>query len=138
MMPNIPWRWPWKLLTDLALSQRLGKSVLLPLTEGLPPANLPGPFKWVTSFKYLDIMAQKDLSRYLHDNLYPILQQFNQRCSVWKSLPLTPVGSVHFIKMTHLPKFLYIFCHTPVSIPKAFFTKLNQTITTFIWVGPVP
>lgn len=35
--------------------------------------------------------------------------------------------------MTYLPKFLYIFRYTLVTIPNAFFTKLDQIITSFTW-----
>lgn len=88
---------------------------------------------WVSHFKYLGIYIPNDSKRYLEDNVYPILQQFLQHCLVWKALPLTPVGRVNLIKMFFLPKFLYVFHDTPVPIPNAFFSKLDQAITSFIW-----
>lgn len=39
--------------------------------------------------------------------------------------------------MSFLPKFLYVFRHSPVPIPAAFFAKLDRLISSFIWVGSV-
>lgn len=47
----------------------------------------------------------------------------------------TPVDRVHLIKMSFLPKFLYVFKHIPIHIPNTFFAKLNQAITSFIWAS---
>lgn len=114
------------------------KSLLFPLTDIPISADPPLPLKKVTKFKYLGIQIQSDPQSYLADNVYPILNQLIQRCAVWKTLPLTPVGRVNLLKMSFLPKFLYAFRHTPVPIPNSFFLKLDQTITSFIWAGATP
>lgn len=94
------------------------KSVLFPICEPplLPPPHIP--LQMVTKFRYLGIEIQKDLSCYLTDNVYPILQQLTRRCLTWKSLPLTPVGRTNLLKMIFLPKFVYVFRNTPVPIPE--------------------
>lgn len=76
--------------------------------------------------------------QYLEDNVHPVLQQFIGKCKVWKNLPLTPVGRVNLIKMSFLPKFLYVFLHSPVPIPVSFFSRLDQTISSFVWAGSTP
>lgn len=78
------------------------------------------------------------MSKYLESNVYLVLQKLIQKTSVWKNLPLTPIGRVNLLKMSSLPKFLYVFRNTPISIPNSFFTKLEQTVTSFIWQGSIP
>ena len=53
----------------------------------------------------------------------------------WSTLPLSLAGRVNLIKMTVLPKFLYLFQHIPVLISKKFFAKLDKAISTFLWAG---
>lgn len=112
------------------------KSVLFSLNQGTLPSSLPAPFQWVDSFKYLGFQIHRHLSKYLESNVYPVLQKLIQRSSVWKNLPLTPVGRVNLLKMSFLPTFLYVFRNTPISIPNSFFTKLEQ-INLYGW-GRVP
>lgn len=89
------------------------KSILFPISQPplLPPPHIP--LQVVTKFRYLGIEIQKDLSCYLTDNVYPILQQLTRRCLTWKSLPLTPVGRTNLLKMIFLPKFLCVCSGTP-------------------------
>lgn len=113
------------------------KSILFPLTSPplLPPSHIP--LQPVSKFRYLGIEVQKEPSCYLTDNVYPILQELT-RCLTWKSLHLTPVGRINLLKMTFLPKFLYVFKNTSVPIPNSFFQKLDQVINFFIWAGLTP
>lgn len=114
------------------------KSLLFPLSEGNQLVDPQIPLQQVSRFKYVGIHIQRDPLRYLDDNLYPVLQQFIHRCNIWRNLPLTPVGRVNLIKISYLPKFLYIFRQSPVPIPAAFFPKLDRAITSFIWAGSNP
>lgn len=111
------------------------KLLLFPLSGGSQLVNPQTPLQQVFRFKYLGIHIQRDPLKYLDDNVYPVLQQFICNCNVWKNLPLTPVGRVNLIKMSFLPKFLYVSRHSPVPIPAAFFDKLDRTISSLIWAG---
>lgn len=53
----------------------------------------------------------------------------------WSNLPLSVWGRVNLLKMKIIPKFTYLFRHSPQWIPKSFFTKLNQKFSDFLW-GP--
>lgn len=102
------------------------KSVLFSLTHATPPADLPASLQWVDKFKYLSILIQKDLSKYMEDNVCPVFQNLLRRCVIWKSLLLTPVGRVNLIKMSFLPKFLYVFRHTPICMPNFFLANWTR------------
>lgn len=56
----------------------------------------------------------------------------------WSGLPLPLVGCISLVKMFVLPKFLYLFSHTPVLIRKSFFRSLDHLISSFLWGNKNP
>lgn len=111
------------------------KLVLFPLHPSIPLIDTGTPLQWTRGFTYLGVKVGNDLSRYLEKNINPLLSQLQQKCSTWKSLPLTPVGRGNLLKMIYLPKFLYFFRYTPIPIPKSFFCRLESIVISFIWAG---
>lgn len=67
------------------------------------------------------MVIHKAISLYIPLNLETVLSSLTQRCMAWRTLPLTPVGRVNLVKMSVLPKFLYLFRQTLVPIPHVFF-----------------
>lgn len=47
--------------------------------------------------------------------------------------PLSLAGRISLIKMTVLPKFLYLFQHIPIFLKKKFFMDLDKQIISFLW-----
>lgn len=92
----------------------------------------------VSQFRYLGIEIHRDVAQFLPLNLTPVMTLLSQRCAAWKTLPLTPVGRVNLVKMSVLPRFLYVFRQTLVHIPQSFFKKLDKLIISFVWNGGVP
>lgn len=114
------------------------KSMIFPLCSSLPLIDTNTPLKWVGEFTYLGVRVGGELKGYLDRNVYPLLPQLQQKCSTWRSLPLSPVGRGNLLKMIYLPKFLYYFRQTPVLIPKSFFRRLESVVISFIWAGKAP
>ena len=51
----------------------------------------------------------------------------------WRDIPCSWVGRINIVKMTTLLNTIYRFSVTPIKLPMAFFTELEQKISQFIW-----
>ena len=56
----------------------------------------------------------------------------------WNALNISWFGRASLIKMTILPRFLYIMQTIPIKIPIAFFTTFRRACSYFIWRGKRP
>lgn len=92
----------------------------------------------MSQFRCLGVEIHRDLGQFIPLNLNPVVSLLTQRCVIWKSLPLTPVGRINLIKMYILPKFTYLFRQTPIPILNAFFRRLDTILISFIWKGVTP
>lgn len=116
------------------------KSVCFPvnsLATQLKQADIPFSFSQ-SGFKYLGVNITRSYSALFSENFDQLITQTKKDLLRWNKLPLTLTGRINSVKMTILPKFLYLFQSIPIFLPKSFFQNLNKLISSFIWADKRP
>ena len=112
-----------------------GKSVIMFLSDRErlnPPISTP----FVVSklgFTYLGVTITPTIKGIIPANYTPLTESVSQLIDRWTELPISMIGRVNILKMTILPKFLYLFQSIPLSPPPSFFKELKKIFLNFIW-----
>lgn len=89
-------------------------------------------------FIYLGIKINPDMKKTVSINYDPLLKNVLDSLERWGGMPISMIGRINIIKMSILPKCLYLFQSIPLHIPASFFSSLNKTFTKFIWNSKRP
>ncbi len=91
-------------------------------------------FKWKDNMiKYLGVQIPKDLSTIYDCNYIPITASIKADLNRWSLLPMSMYNRIDAVKMSILPKLLFLFQSLPIEIPSKQFNNWNKMISTFIW-----
>ena len=61
------------------------------------------------------------------------MKEIKDNINRWKDIPCSWVGRINIVRMTILPNAIYRFNTIPIKLLMAFFTKLEQKVSQFVW-----
>ena len=67
------------------------------------------------------------------ENYKTLMKEIKDDINRWRNIPCSWIGRINIVKMTILLKATYRFSAILIKLPMAFFTKLEQKISQFLW-----
>lgn len=112
---------------SLALNINLPASMVTQLKDNFQ-------FQWTEKeLPYLGINLTDSVDRLYAANFPPMFRKLGNDLTRWDHLGLSWLGTVNSVKMTLLPRILYLFRSLPILIPRDQLRRFQSKIIRFVW-----
>uniref|UniRef100_A0A8C5Q824 Reverse transcriptase domain-containing protein n=1 Tax=Leptobrachium leishanense TaxID=445787 RepID=A0A8C5Q824_9ANUR len=115
----------------------VSKSQIMPIHVPIPVLKLLKniyPYEWRTDYiNYLGVKLTASPFRLYDYNYKPFLSKLRQIFYQWRHAKTSWVGRVSSIKMTILPKLLYLFRTLPLPLPTSYLEEIQSYFLTYVW-----
>lgn len=96
-------------------------------------------FKWTdTALKYLGMYIPSDLTQVFELNFPPLLTRTRISLETWNQGLHSWFGRCNLLKMSILPKYVYLLQTLPIKIPSQYFKQVHSLFIKFIWANKRP